>query len=1853
MSNNVDTRIVEMQFDNKQFEKHVRTSVESLELLKKSLDLEKAAKGLDVLDKAFTNFSLKRITEGMDALRDDVSVLGKMKDRIIGNITDSMINASRQIVLTMSASVRSGFSEYETQINAIQTILANTSDAMTKAGYSEQQRLDLVKDKLDELNHYADKTIYNFTEMTNNIGRFTAAGIELNAAVDSIQGIANLAAVSGSTSQQASTAMYQLSQALSTGTLKLQDWNSVVNAGMGGEIFQKALIRTADAMGVTGEKATEMFSKLKAGEVSFRDSLSGGWITSDVLTETLYQISWDLQEIADLNGITLDQAKEIKRAELYSKGYGKDAAEEILNLAETATDAATKVKTMTQLVDTLKESAQSGWTQTWEYIIGDFGEAKELFTEISDHFGKIIEQSSDSRNAIVKEWKDLGGRQAIIDSFRNVIDSLENITVRFKNAFTEVFPSTTGKQLFDASEKIKNLTEQLKNLTENSEVMGKLDRGFKGIANAAGLVRTGLKYVIKELSSLFGIASVSSFSFLDMFASIGDWLTSFKLQISSSERFKNVLSKLGNALKSVKTIITDSVKAIGRLFINVGEDINNYNIFQIILSGIEKFLDGVPKAVSTIRSLGKSFVDYVRQSDFLMKSVSAVKGYIISICEVLKQYGSKIKDSLDIFVGDSDADNRPFGEKLKARFEEFASNFGTWFDRVKQSVTDSWTKIRDFFTDFINKTVPDFFNSTEAGFNNIISKIAGIDWLKVIRTAFGIYAGFKALELVKGFLDIGSGIKKMGAGLKALGKGIKDISKNGIEISHTESIGTTLLKIAGSIAVMVGAIYLLAKLPDDDLKKGLGLVALIAGGLLSIAAIFKMIKIDGKSFLQTAGAIALMVIPIAILSKMDPAAALKGIFAIGIILTEMAIFARIAGKGFEGKNPFIGVAFAIDLLAVAIYGLSKIPATGLIKSLAALSILLLELGVFMRMTKDAGKISGMISMAIGLNLFVLAMKSIGNMDTEAIVKSVISIGVILLSIGGMFKLANGIKLGNAITLVATIGLIVAGFVYALQQLEGYDALSMISFAGSISVLMIAFAGALKSISSIDAASATKGALGSIVGAVVLIGGIMAAFVVAMNAIENDDPESMIAFATSIGELMLAFAGAMKVVSMIPFGGAIQGAGGAIVAFAEIIAGAVIILGVLGELYELYPHGKELIQNGGEILEEIGIALGKGISGVLGGLTDTLPMIGENISGFATNLAPFIDAMSKIDTSVLSGAGALSGAILAITGTEFIEKITSLFAGESVVARFGANVSLLGDALSDFATSVSTIKSANQAQINNAITTANGLVGVVNALPAENGFLQKIVGAKRLGGFASDISKFGRALRSFSDSISNLKTIDDGSITVATKLSNGLVNVINSIPESGGFLQKIVGAKDLGAFATDIPNFGIALQAFGAAISGFATVSEDDVGSAIRTATALRDFSGTLEDTGGWIQAIVGQSDMSSFGTQCEKIGAGLQSFATNIAGVSVEDATSATTVLDMIRTFSESLGETGGVWSNISEWFGGKKDLVGLSTDLSTFGTNFKTFSDGISSAASAVTDFGVVQTIIQSFADLTKSVKDGEIDATGIYETAYLIGDAFVLSFGEAIQNGADEVYAASSQTSIYGTEGANSTLSQWIRTGRNLALGIRDGILAMTSAVASAARSVASSALNSIQMTWSVHSPSKVGYELGQFLDLGLMGGIESASDKVTGSVEVMAHSVIESAKTLLRDVNSSIFDYIDPNPTIRPLIDLSNVQTGIGSMNQLFASSPVMGPGFFSGSSFTRGMSGLRYEGQKLSGSTDNRDMVGELQILNDRFDNLSKAVTNMKLVLDTGTLVGKTSAKMDNQLGKLAMRRERGN
>ena len=506
----INNSLIRITFDNSLFEKKVEKSRRTIQKFKNDFSFKEEgekstkffdsfSKGVESTQKVINNFDTTELGKKIDRISDEIAdqfhgaqaVIDQALRNIVDKVQSTMGNIWQGIAVRP---ITTGFEEYETQIGAIQTILANTESAGTT--------LEDVTAALDELNLYADKTIYNFTEMTRNIGTFTAAGVDLDTSVTAIKGIANLAAISGSTSEQASNAMYQLSQALAAGRVSLQDWNSVVNAGMGGKVFQDALVETARKMGVVVDLTN-----------GFRESISGKetWMSSEILLETLKQF-----------------------------------ADENTELGKTGTEAATKVKTITQLWDTVQESVQSGWTTTWEYIIGDFDQSKELLSALSDEINALLQPAADARNAILDFWATANvstkSSKANVDALSDADKALDDIAKRVIQG-----DFGNGQERNDLLTSMGWDPKKVQNRV--NELVGVVSSGSSKIADAMDvmtgrdMVLTGFKNIFNFLLQIKDIAE-------DVWGSLFDPITGENL-VELSRDFLNFTNKLKLSEKEV------------------------------------------------------------------------------------------------------------------------------------------------------------------------------------------------------------------------------------------------------------------------------------------------------------------------------------------------------------------------------------------------------------------------------------------------------------------------------------------------------------------------------------------------------------------------------------------------------------------------------------------------------------------------------------------------------------------------------------------------------------------------------------------------------------------------------------------------------------------------------------------------------------------------------------------------------------------------------------------------------------------------------------------------------------------------------------------------------------------------------------------------------------------------------------------------------------------------------------------------------------------------------------------------------------------------------------------------------
>jgi tape measure domain-containing protein len=912
---------------------------------------------------------------------------------------------------TMKKAQESALKNIEEKKNAEIKALTEVSNATTKGSTLED-----VNKALDELNEYADKTIYNFTEMTRNIGTFTAAGIDLDTSVSAIKGIANLAAVSGSSSEKASMAMYQLSQALATGTVKLMDWNSVVNAGMGGQVFQEALKDTARVHGIA-------IDQLIADQGSFRDSLSEGWLSSEILTETLSKFTGDLT-----------------REQIKAMGYTDEQVEAIYKMGETAKDAATKVKTFTQLFDTLGEAAQSGWAQSWRIIIGDFEEAKTLLTELSDKFGAIIGNSAKARNEMLQFWKDAGGRQDLVDSLRNVFEAFESIVKPIKEAFQEIFPPMTGEKLASLTKGLEAFTEKLK---IGDETADKIRRTFSGFFSILSIGKQIISAIARGVSKLITALLPGASSFLDFTAGIGDWLVALDDSIKKGDIFNRAIEKVADIIELVSEKIKIGITAISDFFKQFG---------AIDLSGAESFMDKVKLRFEPFsllfEGIGKVFskvADIFRKVAPVFYKLASLIGQGVSnlidrISEAVN--GGDFNTVLDVFntglIGALIIGIRKFVNSMS----EVTGGFSGILDGVKDSL-EAWQ------------------SSLKAG---VLLKIAA---------AIAILA---ASLLVMSLIDS----EKLAGSLAAITTLFVDLFGSmaifakivdGPGFKGLTKMSGVLIATSAAILILSFAMTKLAKLDWDEIGKGLISVGALMAMLVASSKILS--KNEGSMMKGALGLIlfgaAINVLTIAVekLGKLDVVQLGKGLLAVGVLMTELALFMKATDVNKMGISKATGIlllATAMVVLSTAVEKLGKLDLINLAKGLSAIGILLLELGIFINATPDAKKV---VSTAIGMTIlgaamliFGSAIEKMGKMPLDQIGKGLLAMaGSLAIVVAAMnFMPSNMIVSAAGLVIVAAALLILSNALTSMGQMTWEEiAKGLVTLAGSLGIIALAMA----------------------------------------------------------------------------------------------------------------------------------------------------------------------------------------------------------------------------------------------------------------------------------------------------------------------------------------------------------------------------------------------------------------------------------------------------------------------------------------------------------------------------------------------------------------------------------------------------------------------------------------------------------------------------------------------------------------------------------------------------------------------------------------------------------------------------
>ena len=1580
MSKTVDERVVEMRFDNKDFEKNVQTTMSTLDKFKQKLNFNGASKGLENIEKSASKVNMSGLGSAVETVQAKFSKLEVMSVTALANITNSAVNAGKRIVdaLTLEP-VMSGFQEYETQINAVQTILANTS--------SKGSTLEDVNKALDELNHYADMTIYNFTEMTKNIGTFTAAGVDLDTSVSAIKGIANLAAVSGSTSQQASTAMYQLSQALAAGTVKLQDWNSVVNAGMGGQVFQDALKETAKVHGVA-------IDKMIKDEGSFRETLKKGWLTSDILTETLSKFTGDLNE-----------------QQLKTMGYSEEQIKSIIKMGKTANDAATKVKTFSQLFDTLKEAAQSGWTQSWEIIVGDFEEAKSFLTGISDTLSNMINTSADARNKVLSDWKDLGGRTAIIDSLKNTFEGLESILKPIHEAFKDIFPPITAKQLYSFSVGLKKLTSHLKisDTTANN-----LKETFKGVFSLFDIGISAITSFGKGIISVLGSFAGIEGGVLGVTAELGKGVTGFRNYIKEIGLFENITGGLSNILISFINGIKTFSKAILDQF-NVKDFSNIFeSIANIVSGGIKNISDIMQNLIKTFSS--SDLIDVLNNGILatillkIKKTIGDLSSSFESGSGVIKNITGILDDVRDCFKAYQEQLKAGTLIKIAVAIGILAGAIFTLSTIKADALTSSLVALTVLFVELVralNKISDiqgNISNTIKACslmiamsisigiLANALKNIASIDWGGLSRGLVGIGALMTELSLFISKTDLTGKIRSSATGLvliatamlilskaieefscmnwEDIGKGVAAIgglltlmsafTNTTKSVSNAISIGVAINLLTTSINNIVDAMKNISDMSLDDIQKGL---IGIGGALGSIALGMNLMP---KNMLTVSAGLLIVCSALENLSSFVTSIGesswndlAKGLSTLGASLGILSVGLKAMQGSIGGSVALISASVALLAITNVIKELGSVNIASILKSLVTIASVFAIIGAASTILSPLIPI--ILSLAVAFTLFGAAILSIGaGLTLMGVGLTTISAGITALALSA----ASG-----ATSIVASLTIIITGFISLIPTIIAKMAEGIVSFVQVISesaskiatALMKVLAETLKSLSTYGPVIVDS-LLSLFVKIIDSVAEHVPELIVAfnnlfrsifdgvINSLKNVNSDSLLKVVSAVGIMTVLMKALSTVTSVLP--SAMVGLAGIGVAFTE-LSGILALLGGLAQI----PGLKWLIGEGGVLLETIGTAIGKFIGGIAGGIsagvTSSLPVIGTNLSAFMKNLEPFINSIGKINGSIFSNVKELSKSILLLTGTSFIQSLTSCVGGRQSFKNFGEQLEILGNSLEKFSEKSTEIASEDVLNSTKAIKI---IIELMKSLPKTGGLSQAFGGTKDLGDFSSKLGSFGDAVKKYADNVSDIEPEKITSSATAIKAISDLLKNITNIEN-----------VDSGTLGSKFKNIGDGIKQYSEAVSG---VNSDNVTNSLSAAKSLVEIVKSIYGTGSLFNSFV-SLNLSAFGDRLAQLGNALSKYSNSIGTINTSTIqSSALAVKNLLQALSTI--NTG----NIVGILGTGVNFSALGTNLSNLGSAITKYStsiqnatfDKITSSTSAIKSLlGVISAVYSS----------------------------------------------------------------------------------------------------------------------------------------------------------------------------------------------------------------------------------------------------------------------------------------------
>ena len=1763
MAETVDNKVVRVQFDNQQFERGVRQTTLSLQNLKQSLKMEDSSKSIEKVTSALKNINLDGLNSALDSIKNRFSVTGMVALNILSSIASRAVFAGQQLVssFTMTPLI-DGLREYELQLQSLQTIYANVSPK----GYS----LDDVNASLDELNTYADKTIYKFGEMTRNIGTFTAAGVDLKEATKAIQGLSNLSAMTGATAEQSARGLYQVSQALSTGFFRQIDWMSMDNANMSNAQFKDMLVQIADKR--NNNAATNAINS----KGSFRDSLEKQWLTKDVFLEA----SNILGEVVDS-----EEAYQNLMKKIIDSGYTETQAKQFANMAKMAYESATKIKSFTQLVDTLKESLGTGWADIWRTVIGDLSEAKELWTGVYEKINPFIDASSKARLELAKTWKEMGGRTEVINGISNFFDNFVSIAKAVHQAWVDVFPPITAETLYDLSVRFRELSENLK---PTEETLSRIGRIAKGLFSILDMGRKTIVGVAKSFAALFHIDLGAP---LELLAKIGDFFTDLNSKYSTLT-FDVIAEKIKDWKNSIKEGIDSLVNGIKDLFGKIRDKIEDAAgfkpesildaitaVFVTVIKALPGLITNFRGAIMNIFGLLGDLKDWIKDHISLDEVMSGIStAGLVVMAKSLIGVAKTIKEFFD---------NLPFvgtGGKGKGGDSGSGGGPGDIIGNISNLLNGLTESVKNM-TSTIKISQLIIISTSVLMIAKAIDMLAKIDQDKLMgsfATVTAILAVLgKVMSVMSKFaheftlgnsLSVSMVVIAFTHSVNTISKAIKRLSD--LDRSKMMSSATTLAILMG---VMVKVMKGLAEVKGlDAAKVSLALIAMshamniisktvktfsaldpkdLTKGVIGVAAMLTALGIamriidETKISVGTSVALLAMAAAVKVLqnsvisfSEMEPAKLIQGILGIagafGVLVLALRAMPTEKVSVFNSLSMLI-LAFTSDIVANAIVKLSQIDWQAGTNGLEMLAIMLTEMvlvtkamsGLGSGFLGNMGAVIAITALSFDLLVIADAIKKVSEINVDSALPALGVLAGAMVILGGIVTAMGYLNPGGAILAGIALNITTNALIPLAQA---FTTLSDISPDGVETALRAM-------ITSLVVLAGITTFLGMLPMGAGLLGSIALSFIslslipmsAAFKEISSISPDDML---TGVGNMLVAVGSLAAISVPLALVAPMLGISGAALA---VISGPLVgISRALADFADVGKRGEQGAENIRKSLEAI--AVGSLLNTLSGFGADALAKIAPVIGDLADGVSKW--SKVKINSSLEDGLKALGNGLSYLSFDDW---------GADVVNKVHENIGSLADSVAKW----------SDVKLNPSLEASLSALG--RGLDGLNfdmlGAASVVISADSIGTLAGSIAKW--------NGVEIPDTLGVGLSVLAKGLNSfGLLDIFSSMSVENitGPLSELPDAikkwttLDLNKDALDNISTGMAKIADG--IRNFALTDFFSTGAAEATGNALNklaegvkqfrvvivpkdiqnDLRRLAEGVGEFWNKGWGADTLSSLGPTLTDLAAGIRSWSglqvpdniqyqlTLIAnGLAKFDELGGATA-DNIKRLSSATGEFAWALSTMSGVDGTSvassiSNLVnGLAEDPEKMTAISTAFSEQLTAMTTAITEksseiSAAMDSMIQQ---VTESIQNGSGSFT---EAGNGIGSAIAdgISAGVAAKNGDISAAMSSAMTEASSTVSSESSkvYESVYNTGSEIIGQLASGIASNNTAATEAVSGIMSSIVSEL------NSHGQEIYDAGWYLADGLANGIRANQNKVVNAADAIAKAAMEASKARLQ--------------------------------------------------------------------------------------------------------------------------------